>query len=253
MGESPSSCVSQMKRSRARALPRAHKWLAETPMSGSRPTPHTHPSGSFQNCCLSRWPLGCGALKLNPGPAPGCPWTPPHNPCTEGPSVCIQDSPEGCYSGSLLPLGSPSWAGPGSVPCCALAAVCQLPEVIAMFAAPFLVWKDVEAGEAGEKAVLTGCDQPLLQSRVSEGRAGWPRGLCLASAPALQDPVQVSSSRPCRLSTAARPLPRSPGPPSTSDRPLNEPAPPASSPPAPCQSFLMSNSNLWLWHNALSS
>lgn len=125
MEESPSPRVSQMKRSRARALPRAHKWLAETPMSGSRPTPHTHRSGSFQNCCPSRWPLGCGALKLNPGPAQGCPWTPPHNPCTEGPSVCIQDCLEGCYSGSLLPLGSPSRAGPGSVPCCALAAVCR--------------------------------------------------------------------------------------------------------------------------------
>ena len=125
MEESPSPCVSHMKRSRARDLPRAHKWLAETPMSGSRRTPHAHPSGFYQNCCPSRWPLWCGALKLNPGPSQGCPWTPPTIPALRGPPCAFKVVWRAATAGSLLPLGSPSWAGPGSGPCCPLAAVCR--------------------------------------------------------------------------------------------------------------------------------
>ena len=124
-----------------------------------------------------------------------------------------------------------------------------------MFAAPFLVWKDVEAGEAGEKAGLTGCDQSLLQSRVSRRLAGCGAGHCLRARhpnAALQDTVQASSSRsfrppqppdPC-LGPLVLPLPRI-------DPSANPHRQPVALPRRP--SFLKSDSNLRLWHNALSS
>lgn len=50
-----------------------------------------------------------------------------------------------------------------------------------MFAAPFLVWKDLEAGEAGGEAGLTGCDQAAPERSL--GKTGWWLEAVPASAP----------------------------------------------------------------------
>ena len=159
--------------------------------------------------------------EVEPWPVSGVSMDTPHNPCTEGPSVCIQGSLEGCYSRVPPPPGIPLLGWARLWPLLPPGSCLPLPEVIAMFAAPFLVWKDVEAGEAGEKAVLTGCDQPLLQSRVSEGRASWPRGLCLASAPHAPRPPSRTQSRPPPPGPAG-----SPQPPDPCQGPLALPQPP---------------------------
>lgn len=125
---------------------------------------------------------------------------------------------KGCYSPVPPPPGLPILSWVGLWPLLRPGSCLPLPEkVIAMFAAPFLVWKDLEAGEAGDKVGLTGCDQSLSAPEESLGRlAGGLRRLLLASVflalrPALWDLVLASSPRARKPSTAARPLQRSPG------------------------------------------
>lgn len=113
-----------------------------------------------------------------PWPGSGGSRPPPSQPTHLG--GLGRSSGEARRAADLLPApgGSPSQAGPRSRPCCALAAVsrCLPAEVIAMFAAPFLVWKDLEAGEAGWEAGLAGCDQTARERSL--GKTGWRWRLC---------------------------------------------------------------------------
>ena len=75
-----------------------------------------------------------------------------------------------------------------------------------MFVAPFLVWKDLEAGEAGGEAGLTGCDQTAPEK--SSGEARLAAGGC----------ARLCTPRPPRAGTAPwrteyRPPPPPPPPP----------------------------------------
>lgn len=73
-----------------------------------------------------------------------------------------------------------------------------------MFAAPFLVWKDLEAGEAGGEAGLTGCDQTAGERSL--GKTGWR----LEAAPRLRTPPRAPRPRGPK---GQPPPPRPAGPP----------------------------------------
>lgn len=110
-------------------------------------------------------------MKLSPGLAQACPSTPPLSVCWG--AVCVILDGHG-----RLPEPSPSTLlapAPNLGLALALAAPWQLSvparEGDCHVAAPFLVWKDLEAVEAGGKAGLTVCD-PTLHSQEDWLAAG---------------------------------------------------------------------------------